>query len=174
MARVLLAYETKHGSTLQTAGLMAEQIRRADHQAEVRRARDVKTLGGYDAVILGAPLYYGRWNGDAMKFVRRHGEALARVPFRVFALGPTTSDRTDAAYAREGDRVRSALARSGCPANARIEVFGGVIDPAKLHFPFSRMDAGDWRPWPLIEAWVADLLRQFDGTSPAAGFLSSE
>lgn len=165
MARVLLAYETKHGSTLHTAGEMAEQIRRARHQAEVRRSREVRDLEGYDAVILGAPLYYGRWNGDAGRFVRKHREALAARPFRVFALGPTTADRGDASYASEGARLRGALERAGCPANARVEVFGGVIDTSKLHFPFSRMEAGDWRPWALIEAWVGELIAELGSTS---------
>ena len=165
MPRVLLAYETKHGSTLHTAGEMAEQIRRASQRAEVRRSREVKDLEGYDAVILGAPLYYGRWNGDAAKFVKRHHEALATVPFRVFALGPTTAERDDESYAKEGARLRSALEKAECPPNAQVELFGGVIDPSKLHFPFSRMEAGDWRPWPLIESWVASLIAEL-GTVP--------
>ena len=163
MARVLIAYETKHGSTLHTAGEMAEQIRRAKHQAEVRRSREVKDLEGYDAVILGAPLYYGRWNGDAAKFVKRHRSALSGVPFRVFALGPTTADRDDESYVREGERLRAALEKAGSPPNASVELFGGVIDPAKLHFPFSRMEPGDWRPWPLIEGWVDGLIRELGG-----------
>jgi menaquinone-dependent protoporphyrinogen oxidase len=38
-----------------------------------------------------------------------------------------------------------------------IGLFGGVIDPARLRFPFNRMPASDARDWDAIRAWACDL-----------------
>jgi hypothetical protein len=38
-----------------------------------------------------------------------------------------------------------------------IAVFGGVIDPAKLRFPLSRMPASDARDWDAIDEWADDV-----------------
>jgi flavodoxin len=35
--------------------------------------------------------------------------------------------------------------------------FGGVIDPAKLRFPFNRMPASDARDWEAIGAWADEV-----------------
>lgn len=42
-----------------------------------------------------------------------------------------------------------------------MAVFGGVIDPERLRFPFSHMKAVDLRDWPAIRAWAAELPAAF-------------
>jgi hypothetical protein len=37
-----------------------------------------------------------------------------------------------------------------------MAVFGGVVDPTKLHFPFSRMPQSDARDWDAIAAWASE------------------
>ena len=44
-----------------------------------------------------------------------------------------------------------------------VAIFGGVVDPRKLSFPFNHMPASDARDWEAIHAWtdeVADLLAE--------------
>ncbi|HVB75801.1 MAG TPA: hypothetical protein VNE38_19805 [Ktedonobacteraceae bacterium] len=43
-------------------------------------------------------------------------------------------------------------------APVSIEVFGGVINPEKLHFPFNHMQAGDTRDWTAIHTWSNKLV----------------
>jgi hypothetical protein len=38
-------------------------------------------------------------------------------------------------------------------------IFGGVIDPSKLGFPFKRMHAVDARDWKAIERWASEVVR---------------
>ena len=38
-----------------------------------------------------------------------------------------------------------------------VAVFGGVVDPAKLPFPFSHMEASDARDWDAIRAWAEEV-----------------
>ena len=55
---------------------------------DIQTMREVRTLEGYDAVVLGAALYMFRWHKDARRFLSRHRNALTERPVAVFALGP--------------------------------------------------------------------------------------
>ena len=50
-----------------------------------------------------------------------------------------------------------------------MAIFGGVVDPAKLHFPFSHMDATDARDWDAIHTWADEVTERFSrmATLPA-------
>ena len=37
---------------------------------------------------------------------------------------------------------------------ATVAIFGGVVDPGKLRFPFNRMPASDARDWTAIRTWA--------------------
>ena len=38
-----------------------------------------------------------------------------------------------------------------------VAIFGGVVDPDKLRFPFSHMPASDARDWDAIRAWADEV-----------------
>jgi hypothetical protein len=42
-----------------------------------------------------------------------------------------------------------------------VAVFGGVIDPHSLRFPFNRFPASDARDWGAIRAWATELAEAF-------------
>ena len=86
--------------------------------------------------------------------MRRHRAALDRLPLAVFALGPRTLDPEDVAGSRK--QLAGALKRLGI-APRLVTVFGGAVDPAKLHFPFNRMPESDVRDWQAIDAWAAEV-----------------
>lgn len=105
--------------------------------------------------MLGGALYTGRLHKDALRFLARHRDALAHRPLAVFALGPRTLEFSDAAASRA--QLDRAL-RSAHVVPDAVTIFGGVIKPAKLHFPFNRMPASDARDWAAIEAWAAEIV----------------
>ena len=153
MDKLLIAYASKHGSTLDVAETIGAAIRETGVRVSLREAARVEDLEEHDAVVLGAPIYMGRWHRDAHRFLRRHAGALAAKPYAVFALGPLHDDEAEWTKAREV----LAAALEGRPAPVAVEVFGGRIDPAELRFPFSRMPAGDVRDWKAIDAWALRL-----------------
>src|SRR6266496_2234102 len=75
-ALILVAYATKHGSTQEVAEAIAATLREHALEVEVQPASEVRALDRYGAVLLGAPLYSGRWHGDANRFLKRHRTAL--------------------------------------------------------------------------------------------------
>ena len=154
--KVLVAYASKHGSTLEVAAEIEKGLRKAGLATALREVARVERLADYEAVVLGAPIYMGRWHRDAHRFLRKYDEELEGKPLAVFALGPLHEDETEWTKAREV--LATALdGRSVTPV--AVEVFGGRIDPEDLRFPFSRMSQEDARDWTAIAGWAAELPR---------------
>ncbi len=88
-----------------------------------------ESVAGYDLIVLGAPLYSGRWHRDAHRFLRRHRQELAAVPVAVFAMGPRTD--TEEAWQRSRAQLDRALAKRDWLSPVAVTVFGGVDPPGR-------------------------------------------
>ena len=150
--RVLIAYGSKHGSTAETSDAIAGMLRESGLEADISEAARVTTLEDYDAVIVAGSLYMGHWHPDSREFIKRFAAELGEMPVAIFAMGPKTSEPDDIASARE--QLDLALNRLPYVGADPIAVFGGVISPEKLHFPFSRLPASDARDWDVIHAFA--------------------
>ena len=150
--KILVAYASKRGSTAEVAAFVGERLRERGLAVDVRPAAAVESSISYDGVVLGGSLYFGRWHDDATSFLKRFRQELADRPLAVFALGPKTASEDDLAESQaQLDRALGAVVPS------TVAVFGGVIDPAKLSFPFNRMPASDARDWKAIAAWADEV-----------------
>lgn len=163
---ILVAYATRYGSTQEVAEQIAATLRESGFEVSLQPARQVRTLEGYRAVILGAPLYIGRWLKDARRFLARHQQALAKCPVAIFTLGPTRAAEGEWQDVRT--QMDQELAKFPWLKPIAVELFGGVYDPAKLRFPDSllatlpasplhQMPASDLRDWEAIHAWASSL-----------------
>ena len=158
---ILVAYATKRESTHEVAEALAARMRARGAEVDVRTAAEVGTLKPYGAVVLGGALYAGRWHPDARRFLAHHREELEHMhmPVAVFAMGPLELKPADVESARR--QLDRALAKEHELAPVSVTIFGGVIDPTKLRFPFTHMDAVDARDWQAIEAWADQLIEVF-------------
>jgi menaquinone-dependent protoporphyrinogen oxidase len=93
MTRILVAYASLAGSTAEVAAAVGEEIARHGAEVEVLPLAQVRTLEGYDGVVLGAPMIMG-WHRAAAGFLRRHRAALRHVPLAIFVLAMSLT-RTD-------------------------------------------------------------------------------
>ena len=158
---ILVGYATRSGSTREIAQAIGETLRAGRREVDVRPLKEVRSLEGYQSVVLGAPFFMFRWHKDAVGFLSRHKGALATRPTAVFALGPFHDEE------KEWNDVRGQLARelTRYPWFSPIasEVFGGKFDPAGLGFPWSmipalkRMPPTDIRDWAAIRKWAQKL-----------------
>ena len=152
---VLVTYASKHGSTAEVAEVIAAALCEQDLEVDVRRADDVEETERYGGVVLGGALYMGRLHRDARRFLHRHREALSTLPLAVFAIGPRTLEAKDVATSRS--QLDHALARIPEVVPFSVAIFGGVVDPKELDFPFNRMPVSDARDWDAIHAWAEEL-----------------
>ena len=149
--QLLVAYGTKHGSTIEVVEAIAAELGDSGREVDVAAAADVGELDDYGAVVLGGALYMGRLHQDAAGFLKRHRHALQEIPLAVFAMGPKTMAEADVAASRK--QLDHALAAVPELTPLAVAIFGGVVDPSKLSFPFKRMQASDARDWDAIDGW---------------------
>jgi menaquinone-dependent protoporphyrinogen oxidase len=84
MKPILIAYATNAGSTVEIADAIAEELRRAGREAVVCRVEEVTSLDPYGAAVIGGPMILG-WHRGAAGFVKKHRDALSRMPVAYFA-----------------------------------------------------------------------------------------
>jgi menaquinone-dependent protoporphyrinogen oxidase len=158
---VLVGYATRYGSTQEVAEAVAATLRECGLAVDIQPMREVRSLAGYSAVVLGAPLYMFRWHKDAIRFLSRHRKALMERPVAVFALGPTHDPHDEKEWQDSRAQLDKVLAKFPWLTPVALEMFGGKYDPTKLPFPINLLagkePASDLRDWTAIRAWAADL-----------------
>jgi menaquinone-dependent protoporphyrinogen oxidase len=85
--RVLVAYAGVHGATRSIAERIADRLRRAGLDADLRPAHEVASVAGYDAVVLGSAIHNGEWLPEAAALADREADALAACPTWMFSVG---------------------------------------------------------------------------------------
>jgi menaquinone-dependent protoporphyrinogen oxidase len=164
--RILVTFATRYGSTQEVAERVAGLLRREGLEVDLKPAREVQSLEGYGAVVLGAPLYIGHWLKDARRFFSRHRDALTARPVALFTLGPTRDGEHDWQEVRS--QLDQELADHAWLTPVSTALFGGKYDPDKLRFPDSLLaklpasplhglPPNDMRSWVEIDAWASRL-----------------
>ena len=169
--KILVAHASRHGSTAQIAERLAQRLGEAGLGAVAVDVGEVEDAATYDAYIIGGAAYMFHWLKPAMRFVRHHQELLARRPVWLFASGPVGDEEVDdegndlleVARPREFDELRELL------APREQKVFSGKWDPDAPPVGFAErmmkllpagrdaLPAGDFRDWPAIDAWAAEI-----------------
>ena len=156
MARALVAYATKHGSTREIADVIGQELGAAGHSVEVRAAGSVSDLDPYDAVVLGSALYAAHWQREANRFVRQHLAALQARPVWLFSSGPL-----DHSAEREDIPLTEHAALEVDPIGARgHRTFGGRLladTPGLEPQVLATHPTGDFRNWTAIRTWAQEI-----------------
>lgn len=176
---ILVIYASKHGATRGIAERIADSLRAAGLQAEVRSVGDAVGLERYDAFVVGSAVYAFHWRKEAVAFVRRNRDLLASRPVWLFSSGPLGTEVTDAkgrdlrevTVPREISELRATIA----PRDHRV--FFGALNPKALSLaerslrklPAARagLPKGDFRDWAAIENCSTNIAR--DLTRALAG-----
>ena len=80
MARVLVVFESRYGSTARIAGRIAARLEADGHVTTVRNTASPERLPDADAVIVAAPVYLARHPRALRRFARRHAAWLRERP----------------------------------------------------------------------------------------------
>ncbi len=160
MNKILVTYATRAGSTVDVAKTIGETLNATGASVDVRPVKNVTTLQGYDAVVLGSAIRMGHWLPEAVDFVTSNQAQLSQRPtvlFTVHLLNIDDDDKSRAAREAYTAPVRQLVAPRG-------EVFfAGKMDFSKLSFldgTIAKMVGGserDLRNWDAIRGWAQGL-----------------
>jgi len=159
--KILVAFATHYGSTREVAEAIAETLRANGAEVDLRQLREVRSLIGYSAVVMGAPLLMYHWHKDALSFLSRNRPVLLKLPVAVFALGPVHDPHDEQEWQDSRAQLDKELAKYPWFTPVAREMFGGRFDPALLRFPLNKMagsePASDIRDWEAIRLWAGNL-----------------
>lgn len=164
--KVLVVVASRHRGTREIGARVAATLHTAGITADVVDAELDPDPAGYDGVVLGSGVYFGRWLPSARHYVREHATALAQMRLWTFSSGPVDEPRPTGT-ARP---IPSALVDL-----APIEhvTFGGRIVTSELNtverIVAKAVHAGtaDYRDWAAITQWATHIAASLTAGGPA-------
>ncbi len=164
--KVLVIYASEAGSTEEVAIFIKDLILEADYEVDLCKVDAVKDITEYDVIMIGSPIYVGKWKKEATNFVENNAEQLQskKVFYFLTCMNLTSTDQ------EKLDQVPQFLTyERGLVEPISEGRFAGVINPKKLSF-FKRMmiklvkaPEGDFRDWEEIANWTRNSIFAFEG-----------
>jgi menaquinone-dependent protoporphyrinogen oxidase len=158
--RVLVVYGSRTGATAELASWIADELLEQECDIRIHPADAVTDLQDFDAIVLGGPIYLGRWHRACRDFIRRHRSGLCIRPVWLFSSGPLEVI-TDLNEPAPIPFIRATL--RGLPARGH-RTFGGRLTPdagGLAPWWLARSGpAGDYRNEPRARAWAASIVQE--------------
>ena len=153
--KVLVAYDTKNGSTTEVAQAIVSRLREHGCSVDIQPARSARSLKEFKYLVVGAPIYSGRWLSGAHRILKRakrlRPEQIPAVA--VFALGPR-KDEGPESWTVPRAQFDRALGKHPSIKPVSTALFGGVDPPKKS-------PRRDIRDWDTIRSWADELAEIF-------------
>ena len=170
MKTVLVAYASRMGSTQEIAAAIGDQLTTRGFDVEVAAAETTPSARSFDAVILGSALYMGRWERDAVDYLKRQAPDLTDRPTWLFQSGPSGPPAEGKPTPTPG-AVQRLCGKIGLAAPT---TFGGNLDHSRATGLLARWVsngdlAGDFRDWDQIRAWADGVADQLVALRTPAG-----
>lgn len=127
MARVLIVYATRNGQTEKVARRMEQALADAGHAVTLCNVDKVGVeLAGFDAILVGGPVYASRYPEKLARFVREQRSVLERVPSAFFSVSMALASRVHDGRAQTLPIVEHFQQQTGWRP-ARVELFAGAL-----------------------------------------------
>ena len=183
--KVLVAYATRHGATRGIALRIGEVLERSGLEVTVKPVEQAGSIDAYDGIVIGGAAYTFHWMKEATAFVRKYRASLVRRPVWMFSSGPTGTEPTEE---QRRKALEASVPREFAELAAQLKprdqaVFYGAYDPDAAPVGlaeglFAKMTAkwpsikqgipsGDFREWPVIDAWAEGIARELQPQAAA-------
>jgi len=159
--KILVAYASKAGSTIEIANRVAEKITENDKSVDVLPVNKVEDLTAYQAVILGSAIRIGAVLPEVSKFVETNKDILITKSLNVFVVCMTLNEDSEENRKTVSDYLEP-IRKLVQPANEGL--FAGVMDLTKLNLierlmmKSMKTQQGDFRNWEKIDNWAKEAI----------------
>jgi len=154
---VLVTVATKHQSTLEIGQAIGRALAERGIPADVVPAEEIDAVTPYEAVIIGSGVYAGNWLAPARDLIARCAMQLRERPVWLFSSGPMGDPLLPAGEPAGVATLKELIRPRG------HQVFPGRLDSGdlglgeKIIIKAVRAPYGDYRDWPAVEAWAAEI-----------------
>ena len=159
--KFLVAYGTAAGSTAEVAQAIGEEIGKAGAMVDVRPVEEIKSLEGYDALVLGSAVRVFHLLGSTRKFLRKFRRSMKTMPVAFFIVCMTMKEPTEENIEKAKGFAAPMLA---VKEPVDLGLFAGCMDPEKVTGFFGKSMASqpkeDCRDWDQIRAWGRDIVNK--------------
>jgi menaquinone-dependent protoporphyrinogen oxidase len=164
--RILVAYDSKHGSTADVAEKTGDVLCENGFRVDMRPALKVEDISPYDAIVIGSPMYYATFLPGALKFLERHRNILAVKNVALFVTS-TSVDKETGMVDKNLLRLISSSVLNKFPEIKIIEPIG--LMPGKFYFKeifpvevvnfkqASYEEKGDLINYEFVRAWAEEI-----------------
>src|SRR3954452_18242131 len=164
---VLVAYASRAGATRGVAERIGTRMRENGLDVHLDPLLGREQVWGFQAVVVGSPIYSGKWERVAVDFFRRNAPALVGRAVWTFSVGWPARGEQAPVDAKNLGEVHAIAP----PRDHRL--FLGALDAAELRalqrltFRLRGGRARDFRDWAAIDARTDALARQLTATPRA-------
>lgn len=165
--KVLVAYATTHGSTGEIAEFIGGVLKERDLEVTVARVNQIQSVEGYDAFVVGSPIYGGMWLTEMSQFLEKFSDELTSKPvyFWIVCIRVLEEDGYEAAkqeYVHKPTMEKIGVKDLG--------IFAGKLELESIDWnerwtlsaryegkelPGTHND--DYRDWNAIRAWTTNV-----------------
>ncbi|MDH5578639.1 MAG: menaquinone-dependent protoporphyrinogen IX dehydrogenase [Betaproteobacteria bacterium] len=134
MSRILILYSTVDGHTLKICRRLQQLVERSGHAVTLvsLHERPEIDLKGFDKVVVGASIRYGKHRPQVAEFMRAHRGILERKPSAFFSVN-IVARKPDKNTPETNPYVRKFLRQIGWRPR-QVAVFAGMLDYPRYGF----------------------------------------
>jgi len=173
--KILITYDTEHGSTAKVAKEIFDILCTHEFSVDlvfVEKLNPAEILT-YDAIVIGSPIYIGKWLPGINKLLQRHHDKIAKIPSAFFITCTnvrdiTTDNESNPKYQQsltyfmnpEMDTYPDIV-----PVSRKVLaggfLFSELYPLERFLLKSAKYPEGDFRKPALIDAWAEELADTF-------------
>jgi len=165
--KVLVAYASIKGSTAEVAARIGHGVAERGHQVTVLDVREVQSLGGFDAVVMGSAVRSGAWLPEITDFINRFRHELSEKPVWMWLSCIRVLEQHGEEHVRDhyvnSDLMKNLNLKELAVLAGRLSL--DEIDWNERWTLAARYDGhtwpsgfdGDFRDWKTIDLWGASI-----------------
>ena len=145
--KVLIVYATKHGSSKEAAEMLANAVKKNADVSLFNINDNPPSPEGFDAVVIGGSIRFGKLNSKLKKYIKAHKSLLAQMLSAVFICCGIAKDFEDYVTMQLPTDLDCTLG---------VHYFGGHLKPDRVHGIFDKL---------LVKTMRESILMQDPDTS---------